>query len=355
MSMSDITAAQPRPPARWRTILVAGLILGLLGLGLFVYRETLSGISTDDATIEADVVTVMAKVPAYVQRLEVDDNSAVTAGQLMIELDPRDYLLAVDAARSAVDAATSKLAEAQAQVTAADADARQAIADRTAAQAQDRLAASIFARRTRLGDLSISAEGRDQARADADSAHANLGSAEMKIAGAEARRDLARTQLRTAEVAVAQAKVALAQAELNLSYTKISASLDGTIANRAVVAGNYVEPGQLLLSVVPRDVYVIANFKETQLRDITPGHAATVAVDALDGARLRAHVDSIQRGSGARFALLPPENATGNFVKVVQRIPVKLKFDEPPERLRALAPGMSVIVRMSPPTPSLPP
>jgi membrane fusion protein (multidrug efflux system) len=330
-------------------MLTAGLILGLLGLGLYVYRETLSGISTDDATIEADVVTVMAKVPAYVQRLTVDDNSAVTRGQLMIELDPRDYVLAVDAARSAVDAATSKFAEAQAQITATDADAEQAIADRAAARAQDRLAASIFARRTRLGDLSISAEGRDSARADADSAHANLGSAEMKIAGAEARKALAHTQLRTAEVAVDQAKVVLAQAELNLSYTKISAPLDGSIANRAVVAGNYVEPGQLMLSVVPRDVYVIANFKETQLHGIARGQAATIAVDALDGARLHAHVDSIQRGSGSRFALLPPENATDNFVKVVQRIPVKLKFDEPPERLQALAPGMSVIVRMSEP------
>ena len=141
--------------------------------------------------------------------------------------------------------------------------------------------------------------------------------------------------------------MALRQAELNLSYTKITAPVAGNVANRSVVAGNYAEPGQALLAIVPERIYVVANFKETQLARVAPGAAAEIAVDALGGRRLRAHVDSTQRGSGARFALLPPENATGNFVKVVQRVPVKLVFDEPDGALAGLAPGMSVVVRVT--------
>jgi membrane fusion protein (multidrug efflux system) len=134
---------------------------------------------------------------------------------------------------------------------------------------------------------------------------------------------------------------------LNLSYTKIFSAVDGTVANRNVVTGDYVQPGQLLLSLVPDELFVIANFKETQMAGIEPGHQATVRVDALGGEALKAHVDSRQRGSGSRFALLPPENATGNFVKVVQRFPVKLIFDELAERLNRLAPGMSVVVSVA--------
>jgi membrane fusion protein (multidrug efflux system) len=331
-----------RPWIRWGAFAV--LIL-LAGAAAYAYVYELSAVSTDDATINADTVAVMAKVPAYVQALSVDDNATVKQGQMLLQLDPRDYQLAVDAAQAALDAAQSKLAAAHAEVVVAAADIAQAHDAELAADAQSKLATDIMNRRLRLNDLSISAETRDTAQADADAAAAAHSAARMKVAGAQANKALVQAQVATAEVAVAQAKVSLDQAQLNLSYTKITAAVDGTVANRTVVAGNYVEPGQLLLSLVPTQLYVIANFKETQLAGIAVGQKARVTIDAL-GRSLPAHVDSIQRGSGSVFALLPPENATGNFVKVVQRLPVKLLFDAPPDALKRLAPGMSVEVTM---------
>jgi membrane fusion protein, multidrug efflux system len=331
-----------RPWIRWGAF--AMLIL-LAGAATFAYVNTFSGVSTDDATVNADTVTVMAKVPAYVQALSVDDNETVKQGQLLLQLDPRDYQLAVDAAQAALDAAQSKLDLAHAQVVVAASDVAQAHDAEVAAEAQSTLATDVMNRRLRLNDLSISAEARETAQANASAAAATLSAARMKVAGAWANKALAQAQVGSAEVAVKQAKVALDQAKLNLSYTKITAAVDGTVANRTVVAGNYVEPGQLLLSLVPTQVYVIANFKETQFGGITVGQKARITVDAL-GRSLPAHVDSIQRGSGSVFALLPPENATGNFVKVVQRLPVKLLLDAPPDALKRLAPGMSVEVTM---------
>ncbi len=333
-----------RPWARWSGFTV--LIL-LAGAAVYAYLYKFSPVSTDDATINADTVAVMTKVPAYVQALSVDDNATVKQGQLLLQLDPRDYQLAVDAAQAALDATQSKLDVAHAQVVVAASDVAQAHDAELAADAQSKLATDIMNRRLRLNDLSISPEARDTAQANSDAAAAALSAARMKVAGAWANKALVQAQVASAEVAVAQAKVALDQAKLNLSYTKITAAVDGTVANRTVVAGNYVEPGQLLLSLVPTRPYVIANFKETQFGGIAVGQKARVRVDAL-GRSLPAHVDGIQRGSGSVFALLPPENATGNFVKVVQRLPVKLLFDAPPDALTRLAPGMSVEVTMEP-------
>jgi membrane fusion protein (multidrug efflux system) len=154
--------------------------------------------------------------------------------------------------------------------------------------------------------------------------------------------DLSRAQVKTAEASVAQASAALDRANLNLSYTRITAVLGGTVASKTVEEGNYVQPGQALFSIVPVAPYVIANFKETQLERIRPGQSARVHVDAYPHLGLKAHVDSLQRGTGSVFALLPPENATGNFVKVVQRIPVKIVFDDPREAAKWISPGMSV-------------
>jgi membrane fusion protein (multidrug efflux system) len=334
-------APQHRP---WRPLLALAVLVLAGGAGAIHYLETLHTETTDDATVQADMVAVMAKVPAYVQALHVDDNSEVKKGDLLLELDPRDYAMQVAAADTALRAAESRVAEAKAQVETAAADVDQYKADMAAADASSRLATDIANRRLRLTELSVSVEDKDTATANAETARATLDAARSKVASAETRRKLAEAQAQTAQVGVTQARVALNQAQLNLSYTRIFAATDGSVANRTVVAGNYVEPGQLLLSLVPNAIYVVANFKETQLAGIAPGRKAVVKVDALDGRSFAAHVDSSQRGSGSVFALLPPENATGNFVKVVQRIPVKLLFDEPPEALRRLAPGMSVEV-----------
>jgi membrane fusion protein, multidrug efflux system len=159
---------------------------------------------------------------------------------------------------------------------------------------------------------------------------------------ARAHQAVLETQLVQARAATERQQAALAQAQLNLSYTSIRAPDAGSVANKAVEAGNYVQPGQVLLSVVPDELYITANFKETQLTDVRPGQHVAIRIDAFPGLRLRGTVDSIQRGTGAQFALLPPENATGNFVKVVQRVPVKINFDNPGEALRWISPGMSV-------------
>jgi membrane fusion protein, multidrug efflux system len=200
-----------------------------------------------------------------------------------------------------------------------------------------------------LDRRAVAATRLDAAQAAAASESALVKAAAMRVQGDQAQAKLARAQVETAEASLALAKGSLAQANLNLSYTKISAVVSGTVANKLTETGNYVQPGQLLFSVVPNEIYVVANYKETQLRRIRPGQRTTIRVDAYPSVRFRGHIDSIQRGTGSRFALLPPENATGNFVKVVQRIPVKIVFDGPAEALGLLSPGMSVEVKVSVP------
>jgi membrane fusion protein, multidrug efflux system len=299
--------------------------------------------STDDAYVTAHLTTVTAKVPAYVRTLHVDDNTKINAGELLIELDPRDYAVAVDLARANLAAAEGKRKEADNRVSIADADVAQAQAELEVARANAVLAAANLKRLHAVSDArAVSSERIDTGQAAADATRAQVTAAQTKVRSAASSAALARTQITTATASVALAQSELDQAQLNLSYTKISAVQGGSIASKTVEEGNYVQPGQMLLSIVPATVYVIANFKETQLARIRPGQPATVHVDAFPDLRLKGHVDSLQRGTGSVFALLPPENATGNFVKVVQRVPVKILFDDPREALQWISPGMSV-------------
>jgi len=333
-------------PTSWRSIaVVTAVLIGLVLLVAYFMVPDIYSERTDDAYVEAHLTTVTAKVPAYVQALHIDDNVKIKAGDLLVELDPRDYLVQVDAARASLAAAEGRRKEADNRVAIADANAAQTLAELKGTRANTELAAINLQRLRSVSDQrAVSTERVDTAKAAADSTQASLAAAQTKVQSAKAAANLARAEIATANAAVAQAKVALAQAELNLSYTKISALEPGTIANKEVESGNYVQPGQALFSVVPTTLYVIANFKETQLERIKPGQAATVRVDAYPNLRLKGHVDSLQRGTGSVFALLPPENATGNFVKVVQRIPVKIVFDDPPEVTQLISPGLSVEV-----------
>jgi membrane fusion protein (multidrug efflux system) len=192
-----------------------------------------------------------------------------------------------------------------------------------------------------------SSERSQQAEFDLSERNATLRHDIESLEAAEAHLAVEQSEIRQAEAQVARQNAAVAQARLNLSYTRIYAVRAGTVANRTVQVDNYVEPGETLFSAVPMEVYVIANFKETQLTRMHPGQPATVRVDAYPGMRLRGHVDSLQRGTGADFALLPPENATGNFVKIVQRVPVKIVLDDPQELLQSISPGMSVEVSVT--------
>ncbi|MFM0206533.1 HlyD family secretion protein [Paraburkholderia sediminicola] len=336
--------AVPPPPDSRRWLIVGTLaLIVLLAIAAYFLVPDLYEKQTDDAYIDAHLVSVIPKVPAYVERLHVNDNSKVTAGDLLVELDPRDYVVQVDQARANVAAAVGKLEEARNQVAVVDANTSQQQAELEVARANARLAAINLTRLQSVADVrAVSSERVDEAKSAADGTRASTTAAQVKVDASQAQAKLARSQVKTAEAAVAQADAMLEQATLNLSYTRIYATESGSVANKSVEQGNFVQPGQTLLSVVPDRIYVTANYKETQLTHIRPGQKVTVLVDAFPDLRLRGHVDSIQRGTGSRFALLPPENATGNFVKVVQRVPVKIELDNPGDALKLISPGMSV-------------
>ena len=319
------------------------VLVAILAVGAYILISGWYSESTDDAYVTAHLTTVIAKVPAYVQTLHVDDNAAVQAGELLVELDPRDYAVQVEIARANLEAAVGRRKEADDRVGIAEADTAQARAELAVVRANATLAEANLKRLRSVSDArAISNERLDTGVAAADATRASVTAAQTKVRSASSSEDLARSQVKTADAALAQAQAALDQAQLNLSYTKVSAVEAGTIANKLVEEGNYVQPGQTLFSLVPNAPYIVANFKETQLERMQPGEAAQIRVDAYPRLRLKGHVDSLQRGTGAVFALLPPENATGNFVKVVQRVPVKIVFDDPQEAIKWISPGMSV-------------
>jgi membrane fusion protein, multidrug efflux system len=303
---------------------------------------------TDDAYVEGDIVTVAPKVPGYVTRLDVDDNAHFTAGQELLQIDVRDYRNAVASAEADLQNAVA----ARADVASLLAQQTHIIASARATLPGDR-AQLLFAGQQvgRYGPLAQggygSVEHLQQVQADHGVRASALEKDEADLATAQSQTAVLKTRLDEADADIARRKALLDQARLNLAYTRITANFDGTVANRIVRAGDYVQPGQALLSEVPSRVYVIANYKETQLKRMRVGQAVSIHVDSVPNVRFRGHIDSFQRGTGSRFALLPPENATGNFVKVVQRVPVKILFDEPTEHLRRLAPGMSVETTVS--------
>jgi membrane fusion protein, multidrug efflux system len=352
-----ITAREPAPPAegiphvagaatkphrrRFLAPLLAAVVLAIVGL--YLYVPGLYSVTTDDAYVDAHVVSIVPKVAAYVSALQVDDNQQVQTGQLMVELDPRDFAVAAQSTAADLASAEANVANVQARI-----DEQQAvIGQNEAAVAGDRSALEFAQQQLeRYGSLAKTGYGTEerfqQAQSDIGVRNATLNRDLAALAASRAHVAVLNTERQQAQAAVARQRAAQAQADLNLSYTRISAPDAGTVANRTVEVGNFVQPGQVLFSLVPNRIYVTANFKETQLTRVKPGQPATIYVDAFPGRRLTGHVDSIQPGTGAQFALLPPENATGNFVKVVQRVPVKIVFDEAPELLNGIAPGMSV-------------
>ena len=326
---------------RFLAPLLAAVALAIVGL--YLYVPGLYSVTTDDAYLDAHVVSIVPKVAAYVSALHVDDNQKVAADQLMIELDARDFAVAVKSAAADMASAEANVANVLSRI-----DEQQAvIGQNEAAIAGDRSTLEFAQQQLdRYGSLAKTgfgtAERFEQAQSDIGERTAALNRDLAALAASRAHVAVLNTERQQAVATVERQKAARAQADLNLSYTRISAPDAGTVANRTVEVGNFVQPGQVLFSLVPDRIYVTANFKETQLTHVRPGQPAIVHVDAFPGSRLTGHVDSIQPGTGAQFALLPPENATGNFVKVVQRVPVKITFDASPDVLHWIAPGMSV-------------
>jgi membrane fusion protein (multidrug efflux system) len=328
-----------KKPLWW---VVGLLVIAALAVGITLWwLHARQYESTDDAFIDAHIVLVAPQVAGRVQQVLVKDNQDVSKGQLLLKIDPAEYQVALDQAQAALAEAQGKLAQAQAQKSVADANAAQAQAQVQVVQANARNAQQELNRYQQLSRAAVSQQQLDNATAAATSSAAQVQAAQKQAAAAAAQANAAVTAIATAKATVASAQAKIDQANLMLSYTQIRATEAGLVTRKSVVPGNYIQVGQQLMAIVPHEVWVTGNYKETQLADMKPGQPVEISVDAYPDLDLHGHVDSIQAGSGAVFSLLPPQNATGNYVKVVQRVPVKITFDSLPDHPR-LAPGMSV-------------
>jgi membrane fusion protein (multidrug efflux system) len=376
-SADDAEARQKRI----RRFKIFGLAIGVTVLASGIYWIlTRNEETTDDAFVEADIVQIAPQVGGIVAAVHFSDNQRVVPGQLLIEIDPRDLEAQRDAAKASLNVALAQEQAAQADLNLTKATTGAAIdeafhgielARRQQAEAQQqtealsadavRSAADVKRYTELFQKADISKQRLEQAEADARATNARWRAAQLaataaaaNLAQAEARhRDALAApqrvaqkdaQLANSHAMVEQAKANLRAAELNLSYSRLTSPQAGRIGRKAVNVGDVVQKNQILTNLVVDPPWVVANFKETQLTRMRSGQPAGMTVDAFPGHRFRGHVESIQPGSGARFSLLPPENATGNYVKVVQRIPVKIVFDDPTDALVSqLAPGMSVL------------
>jgi membrane fusion protein, multidrug efflux system len=302
--------------------------------------------TTDDAYVKADSSAIAPKVSGYIARLLVNDNEAVKAGQTLTVIDDRDLRQALDEAKANVTAATASVANLDAQITAQGSVIQQADASVAAQQASVALARRDDSRRQKMAQVGYgTVEQADTASTNVQERSANLTRLVAAAADARQQTSVLKAQRELAQAQLAHAQAALGQAELNLSYATITAPINGTVGARTVRVGQYVQAGTELMALVPlQKVYVVANYKETQLTHVARGQPARIKVDAFPGDDIIGRVDSIAPASGLEFALLPPDNATGNFTKIVQRIPVKIVFDGKDALSGRLRPGMSVNV-----------
>jgi membrane fusion protein (multidrug efflux system) len=322
---------------------VVALILALAA-GAYYFWFLASYESTDDAAIDGHVTAVAPQISGRVTQVLVHDNQEVTQGDLLLEIDPKGYETKLSQAKANLTSARSQLAQAKAQSAVDQAKVEQERANLTVAQAQAGYAEGDWKRYQTIGKIGVAQSQIDLAETQAHSSAAQVDVARSKITAAEAQAALSQASIDTAAANVDQTEAALRQAELELSYTKVSAPESGHVTHRAVEPGAYVQTGQALLAIVPRAVWVVANFKETQLTHMRAGQLVEIKMDAYPRHKFTGRVDSIQTGTGARFSLFPPENATGNYIKVLQRVPVKIVFDESclSDSNLVLGPGMSV-------------
>jgi len=342
-------APRRRRGGRRHWLIVGVALIALAGAGSYGRYWWTTGRfleSTDDAYTQADAVAVAPRISGYVSDVAVTDNQRVAAGQVVARIDDRDYRAALDQARADVVSAAADIRSIDAQLAMQQTAITQAQADIVSAQAAVDFAQADYRRYT---DLMRSGNGTvqraEQADTDIRQRTAALAHARAAFQAAQDQVGVLQAQRSRAKAALARADAAAEQASLNLSYTNLVAPVDGAVGDRALRLGQFVSPGTRLMDIVPtgRDIYVVANFKETQLRDMWRGEAADVTIDMLPGVALHGRVDSLAPGSGAQFALLPPENATGNFIKIVQRVPVKIVLDnDDPLVLAKLRPGLSV-------------
>ena len=285
-----------------KALLIGGTIFVIVLLGVILYgRRARNFVSTDDAYTMAHVHEISSRVPGTVEAVKVNDNQEVKKGQALVALDPRDFKSAVDKARAQLSLRQSASHQAQAGLEGAP------------------------------GQTNPTSAPNQQNSSAGPKIDPNNAAAAKSARGAAS----------AAKAELTAAETSLSEAERQLSYATIDAPVDGVIGKKTVETGARVQPGQALMAVVERDVWVLANFKETQLAKVRVGQHAEVVIDAVSNHKFSAHVDSLQPGTGSAFALLPPDNATGNFTKIVQRVPVKIVFDDPGEYRPRIVPGLS--------------
>ena len=357
-------AARPSPartqppvaaPARKRHLRVLAALAGALLLAAAAYYGQYwwtAGrylVTTDDAYVGAKNATLSPKVSGYISEVAVEDNAEVAGGDVVARIDDGDYRLAVQNARDQIGVQQATIDRLGRQTTAQIAAVDQAKAQLASAKAGATRAQLELKRQQDLATRQInSRQALEQAEANAEQAVAAVQAAEAAIAVASANVDVLKAQQEEARRTLQQYQTALAKAERDLSFTVIKAPFDGLIGNRAVQVGDYVQPTQRLASLVPMDaVYIDANFKETQLAGLKPGQPVRISVDALPGRTLEGRIASLAPASGSVFSLLPPDNATGNFTKIVQRLPVRILVPAEVAEQSLLRPGMSVIVSVN--------
>ena len=351
-SQADAAPAQAdKSGGRRRKILLAVAVLVALGAIAYGVNYFLVGryfMTTDDAYVRANNTTLGARVAGHINAIVVADNSKVHAGDVIVRIDDGDYRIAVDSVRARIGTQQATIERIGQQIAAQTSGIDQAKAQLDSAKAGVVRAQADFDRQQALSERGIASKAafegslatRDQAAASVQSAQAAYNTAVVSV-------EVVKAQQAEAQQQLAEFKAQLAKAERDLEFTSVRAPVEGTFSNRMVNAGDYVQPGQRLGNIVPLEgIYIDANFKETQLERIKPGQPVKVSIDAFSTRKIDGVVESLSAASGAVFSLLPPDNATGNFTKIVQRVPVRIRIPKGVARAQLLRPGMSVYVRV---------
>jgi membrane fusion protein (multidrug efflux system) len=354
MSTQPDVSPKTANAGRNRLIGRAALVAGAVGLayGVYAYVGYLDHgqyvQSTDDAYVKADGVTISSKLAGYIRTVRVADNQPVRAGDLLLEIDATDYRNRLAQAQAQENLARAGEATNRAGITEAQAGVMQAAAALATAQRDLAFDTAEVARYRPL--VAAGAEPKqtlDQLISNRDKAAASVSAQTASLAAAKGKLEAARAQVTQASAQIEAARTQADLARTDLATTRLLAPVAGRIASSSARVGQYVQPGQRLLTLVPvQAIYVEANFKETQIGLMRPGQPATIEVDALPGVAIHGRVDSVTPGTGATFSLIPPQNATGNFTKIVQRVPVRIRIDAGPEARRVLVPGLSLRVEV---------
>ena len=341
---------KPSGPRSKKPLIIIGIVVVVLAIiGFVVWFAYRNQVSTDDAYTDGNTITMVPKVSGYVVNLYVDDNTHVRKGDLLLRIDQRDFLTAEAQARAQMALAQAQLSSARDALKVArvqyPAQLQSARAQQRAAAAQLELARASYERQHQVDRRATTQESIDTSTNQQQGATASLESAEAQVAIAKLVPEQVQVAISTVaerEAALQSAQAQLDQALLNLSYTQVRAPSDGFITQRSVQQGDFATAGQVMFLIVTPDVWITANFKESQIGRMRAGDKVEIKVDAYSGYKLEGHVESIQYGTGARFSAFPAENATGNFVKIVQRVPVKIVIDKGLDPNNPLPIGLSV-------------